>query len=106
VVRAIGSKPELYRVVLRAFACVHRVLRRVLRVLPLPRLSLGQFVRSGNTRGLRPHQKQLAKGKLVDANLVTGEQEALNQIRSIKSFLQKALGKNGDQKSVDVSKMW
>ena len=55
VVRAIGSKPELYRVVLRAFACVHRVLRRVLRVLPLPRLSLGQFVRSGNPRGLRPH---------------------------------------------------
>ena len=53
VVRAIGSKPELYRV--GVFACVHRVLRRVLRVLPLPRLSLGQFVRSGNPRGLRPH---------------------------------------------------
>jgi hypothetical protein len=51
-------------------------------------------------------EKQLAKGKLVDANLVTGEQEALNQKRSIKSFLQEALGKNGDQKSVDVSKMW
>ena len=51
-------------------------------------------------------EKQLANGKLVDANLVIGEQEALNQIRSIKSFLQEAFGKNGKQKCVDVSKIW
>jgi hypothetical protein len=51
-------------------------------------------------------EKQLANGKLVDANLVIGEQEALNQIRSIKSFLQEAFCKNGNQKSVDVSKIW
>ena len=51
-------------------------------------------------------EKQLANGKLVDANLVIGEQEALNQIRSIKSFLQEAFGNNGNQNSVDVSKIW
>ena len=51
-------------------------------------------------------EKQLANGKLVDANFVIGEHEALNQIRSIKSFLQEAFGKNGNQKSVDVSKIW
>jgi hypothetical protein len=51
-------------------------------------------------------EKQLANGKFVDANLVVGEQEALKQIRRIKSFLQEAFGNNGNQKSVDVSKMW
>ena len=51
-------------------------------------------------------EKQLANGKLVDANFVIGEQEALNKTRSIKSFLQEAFGTNGNQKSVDVSKMW
>jgi hypothetical protein len=50
-------------------------------------------------------EKQLANGKLVDANLVIGEQEALKQIRIIKSFLKEAFRKNGNQNSVDVSKM-
>jgi hypothetical protein len=73
MVRAIRSKPELYRICVCCFACIHLILRRVFRGLSLFRLFFGQFVRSGNPRSLRPYHipGAYAPGSVLNFFVVT-----------------------------------